>query len=92
MYHMGALASKAAVEQKPESGSDIILSLFNQVEHPHVSKIITYSEVLASPSLQVYRQAKPCHFNCKLKLEQFWSISVNPSIESAMDLALESCQ
>lgn len=70
----------------------IILSLFNQMEYPCVSKIVTYSEVLVSPILQIYKQAMPCHFNCKLKLEQFWSISANPSIETALDLALESCQ
>lgn len=41
----------------------IIMSLFNQVEHPHVSKIVTSSEILVGSIVQIYKQAMPCQFH-----------------------------
>lgn len=51
------------VDDSQRAALTIILSLFNHVVHPHVSKIVTYSEVLVNPIVQTSRQATPCPFN-----------------------------
>lgn len=48
-----ALASGAAAEHLPEAALTITLSLFNQGEHPPVSKILTSSDVLVNPIVQI---------------------------------------